>query len=256
VKYRTFGRRLPRILSVPLFGDRERYGQVPDRNDPHWIEWNARQYEFYIASQRTSIGLRVNDAGYAIMKHAPIAGARVLEVGPANIRHSRHWSGMPSHYVGIDYRRELLAVTHRDLEALNLSHEEIVVDADDRKLPFADASFDLVVTFYALEHFYPLDDHLQELQRVLKPGGHLVGAVPCEGGLAWGGGRFLTSRRWLHRNTSVSMDKIICWEHPNFVDDILEGLGKRFSSKRVHLWPLGLPLPDVNLIASFVFQKT
>ncbi len=62
---------------------------------------------------------------------------------------------------------------------------ETVVTGDAKKLPFADASFDMVVSLCALEHFglgrygdeIDLDaDHkaLCEMARVLAPGGHLI----------------------------------------------------------------------------------
>lgn len=44
-------------------------------------------------------------------------------------------------------------------------------------LPFADASFDLVVTSGALE-YVPLKDGMNELARVIAPGGHLL-HFPC-----------------------------------------------------------------------------
>lgn len=52
-----------------------------------------------------------------------------------------------------------------------------VVGADVRRLPFADQSFDLVLSNSTLDHFASLGDvatALTELRRVLKPGGHLV----------------------------------------------------------------------------------
>jgi SAM-dependent methyltransferase len=52
-----------------------------------------------------------------------------------------------------------------------------VVGADVRRLPFADQSFDLVLSNSTLDHFASLDDvatALAELCRVLKIGGHLV----------------------------------------------------------------------------------
>lgn len=51
------------------------------------------------------------------------------------------------------------------------------VGADVRRLPFADQTFDLVVSISTLDHFATLDDlatALGELYRVLKPGAHLL----------------------------------------------------------------------------------
>ena len=52
-----------------------------------------------------------------------------------------------------------------------------VKDGDARKLPFADASFDVVVSCLALHNIYEKTEREQavrELARVLRPGGHVV----------------------------------------------------------------------------------
>lgn len=45
-------------------------------------------------------------------------------------------------------------------------------------LPVAENKFDMVVSVNTLEHVYELDEALQEIMRVLKPGGRIVLAVP------------------------------------------------------------------------------
>jgi len=251
----AFAHRMPAPLSKGLFGDRERFGKVPDVNDPSWQEWLKRDYDFYIANQRTSVGMVVNRAGYQIVAKADIGGKDVLEIGPGAIEHIPHWHGKPRHWTNYDIRADLLQVATQRISATGVPHTDVLAESGTDTLPFVDLSFDAVFTFYALEHIYPLDDHLAEIERVLKPGGQLVGGIPCEGGLAWGAGRMLTSRRWLRKHTTIDPDRLICWEHPNFADFILNRLEARFD--RVHLayWPLVVPSIDLNLIASFIFRK-
>ena len=55
-----------------------------------------------------------------------------------------------------------------------------VLEGDGHRLPFADATFDLVLACDVLEH---LDDDLaavQEVRRVLRPGGRLLLTVPAD----------------------------------------------------------------------------
>jgi len=46
------------------------------------------------------------------------------------------------------------------------------------KLPYADGVFDVVVCIESLEHLYPTDFALEEIRRVLKPGGTAIIDVP------------------------------------------------------------------------------
>lgn len=69
-----------------------------------------------------------------------------------------------------------------DQDALNLVSDSVVAEkkcADVCALPYADEFFDVVVSFDVLEH---VDDHVkgvQEIYRVLKPGGHFIMTVPA-----------------------------------------------------------------------------
>ena len=61
-------------------------------------------------------------------------------------------------------------------------------------LPFADKSFDCVVSSQVIEHL-PLDQRLfAELERVLQPGGQLIIGTPDYGGIVWPIMEFLYAR--------------------------------------------------------------
>jgi SAM-dependent methyltransferase len=77
-----------------------------------------------------------------------------------------------SSYTGVD-----IAVSGHD-------HIDSHVDVfyDGRHLPFNDASFDAVVAFEVFEHVFNIDEMLQELRRVLRPGGRMMLTLP----FAWG----------------------------------------------------------------------
>jgi demethylmenaquinone methyltransferase / 2-methoxy-6-polyprenyl-1,4-benzoquinol methylase len=77
--------------------------------------------------------------------------------------------------VGVEISAGMLAKTRRRLARQGLNGVD-VVEADARELPFADASFDLIVNSYMLD-LLPRDEIprvLAELQRLLRPGGRLV----------------------------------------------------------------------------------
>jgi SAM-dependent methyltransferase len=247
---------LPKSMKVPLWGDRARWGLTPMLEDGCWREWQSSYTDFYQENQRDGIGTLVNDAGYAVMSSIDLAGKRVLEIGAGDIRHMRFWHGEPAEYLLADISADMMALAKRRMEERGISYSTLPV-VRNQPLALGDASVDVIVSFYSLEHLYPLRPYLDEFKRLLKPGGHLVGAIPAEGGLAWGGGRLLTSRRWFKKNTSIDPDKIICWEHPNFADHILNELDQVFERDAVKHWPLPwLPLLDTNLIIRLLYRKT
>ena len=253
---KCYAQLLPERLKIPLFGDRGQHGLVPDQADHDWLEWISRYNDFYVSTQKGGVGKIVNDAGYHVLKQVDIADKIVCEIGPGFIAHKPCWNGIPREFIALDVSDSFLSDTASRLQGVCPLRMEKVV-RDDPRTPLADDSVDVLLSFYSLEHLTPLDAHLSEFHRILKPGGLLVGAVPNEGGLAWGLGRYLTSRRWIQKNTGIDYDKIICWEHPNFIDRIIGELDRQFTRKYCTMYPLPLlPLADLNLVTKFIYQKS
>jgi SAM-dependent methyltransferase len=246
---------LPSSIKKRLWGDRKRWGLVPNYNDPCWIEWQKNHSDIYLSTQREGIGTRVNDAGYYVMSNINLRGKRVLEIGGGDIRHLTYWHGKPDEYLLADVSAEMMEFAQKRLVDSGVRYKKLHIKRN-QPLPIEDNSVDVIISFYSLEHLYPLPEYLKEMKRVLRPGGSLIGAIPSEGGLAWGSGRYFTSRRWFKKNTSIDLDKLICWEHPNFADYILSELGKSFERRLLQYWPfIYLPIIDFNLILRFHYTK-
>jgi SAM-dependent methyltransferase len=142
------------------------------------------------------------------------------------------------------------------LDQAEIINETILLERNKLwKLPFDSNKFDTIVTFNSLEHLHPLEKYIIEIIRVLRPGGFLVGGIPCEGGFAWGLGRFLTTRRFVMKKYRINYDKIICWEHPNYADFIFRILNKYFKNSSITLHPFKFLSLDFNLMASFICEK-
>lgn len=56
--------------------------------------------------------------------------------------------------------------------------ESVIVDLNNEKLPFEDNYFDVVFSKSVIEHIDNTEHYMQEMQRVLKPGGLLILLVP------------------------------------------------------------------------------
>ena len=91
-----------------------------------------------------------------------------LGAGPATNDPPRILKGEAARVVGADI----------DPVVLNNNELDEAVVTDGRKLPFADSSFDLVVSDYVLEHVEHPAAFLAEVHRVLKPGGSFFFRTP------------------------------------------------------------------------------
>lgn len=250
---------LPDFIFKRLFGDRRKWGLKADHNDPDYkkmlLETENLQ-KFYQESQKGRIGHVVNHFGFKIMKHVDLTGKTVVELGPGSIEHLDYNRTKPREYILVDIRKFFLEESQERLKHYGIENNVVLVEVDGIKIPLEDNTADIILTFHQLEHIYELESYLQELKRILKPDGILVGSVPAEGGIAWGLGRFLTSRRYAKKHMNVDYDKVICWEHPNFVNKIKGLLDKNFIPQKLVKRPLGLLPFDFNLSWSFIYKNS
>lgn len=106
------------------------------------------------------------------------AGSRVLDVptgGGVALRGLR--PGQDLEYVGVDIAATMLTRTRAAAEARGVGDQLRTMTADVESLPFADASFDLVVCFTGLHCFPDPRRAVTEMTRVLRPGGRITGSL-------------------------------------------------------------------------------
>jgi 2-polyprenyl-3-methyl-5-hydroxy-6-metoxy-1,4-benzoquinol methylase len=112
-------------------------------------------------------------------------GDRVLDVGCGEGRHT-HAAAMTEgvEAVGLDLDRERVAAAREgfDSEVAEVAPSRPTFCTGDAvRLPFADGSFDVVVCSEVLEHLPDYREAIDELDRVLAPGGTLAVSVPRSG---------------------------------------------------------------------------
>jgi demethylmenaquinone methyltransferase/2-methoxy-6-polyprenyl-1,4-benzoquinol methylase len=80
----------------------------------------------------------------------------------------------PQKIIGIDLSENMLAIGREKIRKKNLAHKIELLQGDCQALPFNENNFDAVVVGFGVRNFMNPLKGLQEMQRVLKPGGKLV----------------------------------------------------------------------------------
>jgi SAM-dependent methyltransferase len=126
--------------------------------------------ELYAGWRHSELGIRTERLEHDLILKltGPVAGMRVLEVGCGDGLLAVELERRGALVVGIDASQSMLAgARHRDAELM-------LCQALAEQLPFADASYDLVVAVTILCFVEDADRTFRELSRVLRPGGRLV----------------------------------------------------------------------------------
>jgi demethylmenaquinone methyltransferase / 2-methoxy-6-polyprenyl-1,4-benzoquinol methylase len=98
-------------------------------------------------------------------------GARALDLccGTGDMAVALRKQAMEATIMGADFSRGMLTRGKAKFKARNLA----ALEADALRLPFPDASFDLVVSAFGFRNLANYDAGLREIYRVLSPGGEL-----------------------------------------------------------------------------------
>ena len=111
-------------------------------------------------------------------------GDLVLDAGAGFGRHAFELARLGANVVALDYAADEVVTTRGTFGAMVEAGEIAearyvgVLQGDATRLPFADATFDRVITSEVLEHIQDDVAAIAELVRVLKPGGTFACTVP------------------------------------------------------------------------------
>jgi ubiquinone/menaquinone biosynthesis C-methylase UbiE len=177
-------------------------------------------------------------------------GIRTLEIGAGLGEHLDFEDASTQEYVALELRDEMAAV-------ISEKHPEASTHVGDVELGLdvPEASFDRVIAIHVLEHLRNLPPALDEVHRVLKPGGVFEVVIPCEGGLGYALGRRVTSQRVFEKRYKTSYDWYIKTEHFNVPGEIIPELDARFTRDRSSWWPLKVPSVHLNLCIGLTYRK-
>ncbi len=80
----------------------------------------------------------------------------------------------PEHVTGVDISDKMLEMGRVKVEKVNLSNKIDLQVQDCSSLTFADESFDAATIAFGIRNFEKLNESLQQINRVLRPKGHLL----------------------------------------------------------------------------------
>ena len=103
-----------------------------------------------------------------------LSGKTVLEIGSGAGAHSALFRWHGAHVISTDITLSRVAATAQKLQMIKGCGDYCCLQADAERLPFADNLFDVVYSNGVLHHTPDTDRCVQEVYRVLKPGGVAV----------------------------------------------------------------------------------
>lgn len=83
-------------------------------------------------------------------------------------------AGVEFNITGIDLSAGMMRIGEDKVKHHDLQQRITFMQASALEMPFEDARFDVVTCSYGVRNFSDLDKGLAEMQRVLRPGGHLM----------------------------------------------------------------------------------
>jgi demethylmenaquinone methyltransferase/2-methoxy-6-polyprenyl-1,4-benzoquinol methylase len=105
-----------------------------------------------------------------VSRRISVPSPKILDVGCGTGDLSIAFSGLGP-VIGCDFCQPMLRIGADKVQRSSLRRPVALLGADALMLPFADASFDVVVSAFVLRNLASLDGGLKEMRRILRPGG-------------------------------------------------------------------------------------
>jgi ubiquinone/menaquinone biosynthesis C-methylase UbiE len=135
---------------------------------------------------------------HAVAQFTCHRGKKILEVGVGAGTDHLQWARAGARCYGVDLTDAAIETTAKRLEVYGFSSNLQRIDAE--RLPFPDASFDLVYSWGVIHHSEVPAQIVGEIHRVLRPGGMFVGMMYARRSLTalrvWLRHGLVTGRPW------------------------------------------------------------
>lgn len=134
----------------------------------------AFRYDFL--NRFLSAGIDITWRKKAIKQLASLQPKKMLDVatGTADVALMTYDILKPTNIIGIDISEGMLDLGRQKIAAKGLQKEIQLYKGDSENISFEDNSFDAITVAFGVRNFQNLLKGLQEMKRVLQPGGKLV----------------------------------------------------------------------------------
>jgi ubiquinone/menaquinone biosynthesis C-methylase UbiE len=140
---------------------------------PEGIPWPATI--FYNAMSATNIFQRNYEVVASdIVSYCPAGSILDIGTGPGRLLMKLYEQSSGLRVTGVDISSAMVAKARKNLEKDGLSELIEVQEGSADALPFADHSFDTIVSTGSIHHWKNPEAGLNEVYRVLKPGGYAL----------------------------------------------------------------------------------
>ncbi|MFC4231785.1 bifunctional demethylmenaquinone methyltransferase/2-methoxy-6-polyprenyl-1,4-benzoquinol methylase UbiE [Parasediminibacterium paludis] len=134
----------------------------------------AFRYDFL--NRFLSAGIDITWRKKAIKQLSSLQPKKILDVatGTADVALMTHDILKPNNIIGIDISEGMLNLGREKIAAKGLQNVIQLYQGDSENIDFEDNSFDAITVAFGVRNFQNLLKGLQEMKRVLQPGGKLV----------------------------------------------------------------------------------
>ena len=151
-----------------------REGDIREFKSRAWLEKSAASGYAKFVNNRPSIAEIDLDTQIRLLESKSKPGAKVLDLGCGTGALSLRLARRQFDVTGVDISGEMLAQLSQRTGRLKIN----LVRANIFSLPFHDSTFDAVVSRWVLPHFSDWGSAVEEVARVLKPGGFFIFDFP------------------------------------------------------------------------------
>lgn len=155
-------------MELPSKNEKERYVREM---------FNGIAGKYDLTNTLMSMGMDRSWRKYAIRRARIASGMKVLDVCCGTAEFTLEIAqkvGSGGHVTGLDFSEQMLAVGEQKVKESDCKPQITLIQGNAMELPFADNSFDAATVGWGLRNVPDIDQVLQEMRRVVRPGGWIV----------------------------------------------------------------------------------